>query len=78
SDIDQEQIVQAYREACVLSQQGRYGEAIAKYEQAISAGARSDEPIVLKLASAALRLSAQCQFHLCQKTEDYLRCKLPR
>jgi len=59
-----QRVVQTYREANTLLGQGHYGEALAKYGEVISEGSRIGDPMVLKLVSAALRLSAQCQFRL--------------
>ena len=62
-------VVQRYGEANALLGQKHYGQAIARYEEVISQGARSGDPMVLKLVSAALRLRAQCQFHLWQSQD---------
>lgn len=59
-----ERLVQTYREASALFGLGHYGEALAKYSEVISEGSKIGDPMVLKLVSAALRLSAQCQFRL--------------
>ena len=59
-----ERLTQTYREAGTLFGQGHYRGALAKYSEVISEGSRIGDPMVLKLVSAALRLSAQCQFRL--------------
>jgi len=63
-----DELIQKYGDASALLRQKRYAEAIAWYEQVIAQGAKTGDPLVLKLVSAALRLRAQCQFHLWQST----------
>ena len=65
-----ERVVQTYKEAIALVQQKNYMEAKTKYREVIREGARIGDPMVLKLVSAALRLLAQCQFHLWQSVEQ--------
>ena len=65
-----ERVVQTYKEAIALVQQKNYMEAKAKYREVIREGSRIGDPMVLKLVSAALRLLAQCQFHLWQSVEQ--------
>lgn len=61
-------LVQRYKEAGALVRQKRYREAEAGYAEVIAEGSKTGDPLVLKLVSAALRLRAQCQFHLWQST----------
>ena len=64
-----ERVVQTYKEAIALVQQKNYMEAKAKYREVIREGSRIGDPMLLKLVSAALRLRAQCQFHLWQSQD---------
>lgn len=59
-------LVQRYEEANALYRQENYRAAITKYDDVISNGAKTEDPMVLKMVSAALRLCNQCQFHLWQ------------
>lgn len=61
-----ERVVQTYKEAGASVQQKQYREALDKYREVVREGAKVGDPMVLKLVSAALRLIAQCQFHLWQ------------
>jgi len=65
-----ERVVQTYKEAIALVQQKNYMEAKTKYREVIREGARIGDPMLLKLVGAALRLLAQCQFHLWQSVEQ--------
>jgi len=57
-------VFKMYEQASISFKEGDFQQALAKFNQAISEGADTDDDMELRVVNAALRQREKCQFRL--------------